>query len=270
MPGILGENAQNPPNARAFGILPGPGENLGYACPCLAFCLFLSLPANALFLAGQAEQGGVISILCEGQGKAFVSSPSGELRALSLDLGFQAKFFPQASGPHTIQCGNETVTIFVSLPARADSGAYSSGENIIIVSGVAIAFIAALLLAAKFFLKPGTIFQKSVSGGRVRLFLRAGPDLHGIKISDPQGGDDGAPIVLSIPHLPAGAEWGWEYERKPGEPLLAASLSAKGEAILVSCVEGGGVPAQKAGDMAKTGKRKLKRAVQPGAGNPAE
>jgi len=193
-------------------------------------CVFLLLafsPANALFLAGQTEQGGEISILCEGERQVFLSSPSGELRAISLDSDFQAKFSPQSFGPHTFQCGNETKTVAVLLPPQTDSEAYSSGENFFIVAGAAIVFLTMLLIAAKFFLKPHTIFSKSVGNGRVRLFLRAGEDLQMIKISDPQGGEDGAPINLFIPHLPALASWNWEYECNNGEPLPAARLSAK-------------------------------------------
>jgi len=224
------------------------------------FFLLLSSPANALFLAGQSEQGGEISILCEGQSQAFLSLPTGELRALALDSDFQAKFTPAASGPCTIQCGKETKTIFVQLPARSDSGAFSGGENFFIVAGVAIVFLAALLIAAKIFLKPKTTFSKSSAGGRVRLYLHAAEDLKEIKITDLQGGVDGAPLALSIPHLPAEAEWSWEYES--GEPLLAARLSAKcakGELHLLSSVEGGNAQAQKITEKKEREARKLPR-----------
>ena len=235
---------------------------MGSACPFLAFCLLLSLPANALFLAGQAEQEGAISVLCEGQSSVFLSLPTGELHALPLDPDFQARFFPASSGPHTFQCGNETKTIIVSMRQRADSGAYSSGENLFLAAGAAIAFLAALLLAAKASLKPCTAFSKSVSGGRVKLFLRAGEELRGIRIIDPQGGEGGKPLQLFIPRLPAGAAWDWEYDENPGEQLLAARLSAKsakGGISLVSGAGGGGM--QTAADMEKAGKRKLKRAA---------
>ncbi len=224
-------------------------------------CIFLLLAfssANALFLAGQTEQGGAISVLCEGQSQVFLSLPSGELRAISLDSDFQAKYLPASSGPHTFQCGNETATVAVSLPKRSDSGAYSSGENLFLVAGVAIVFLAALLIAAKFFLKPSTIFSKSGSNGCVRLFLRAGEEMHGIKINDLQGGEDGHPLELSIPHLPAGAAWSWEYERNASEPLLAARLSAKcanGEISLLSSV--GECNMQKVAEKNKHGTRKL-------------
>ena len=226
----------------------------------LIFLLFLLAPANALFLAGQSEQGGEISVLCEGQSQAFLSLPTGELRALALDSDFQAKFSPAASGPYTIQCGNETKTISVTLPAREDSGAYSSGENFFLVAGVAIVFLAALLLAAKIFLKPRTVFSKSFSNGRARLYLCAGEELYGIKITDPQGGIDGAPLSLSIPRLACGAEWSWEYEAESGEPAIAARLSAKcakGSLSLVSGTGEGSAQQQKADEKKGREIRKL-------------
>jgi len=224
------------------------------------FCLLLSVhPAHALFLAGQSEQGGAISVLCEGQRFAFVSPPTGELRALPLDSDSQASFAPASSGPYTFQCGNETKTIIVSLPVPSGPGAYSSGENLFIVAGAAAVFLAALSLAARIFLKPCTTFTKSASGTRVRLCLCAGKDLHGVRISDPQGGA-GRPLELSIPRLPAGAAWSWEYEMDSGEPLLAARMEAKcadGGISLVSGMKGG---MQKPGGAGMAGKRKLKRA----------
>jgi len=225
----------------------------------LIFLLLLLAPANALFLAGQSEQGGEISILCEGQSSAFLSLPTGELRALALDSDFQARFTPTASGPYTIQCGKEAKTILVPSPLRSDSGAFSSGENFFLVAGVAIVFLFALLISAKIFLKPKTIFSKSSAGGRVRLYVRAAEDLKEINISDLQGGVDGSPLQLSIPHLPAGAEWNWEYEGS-SEPLLAARLSAKcakGELHLLSSVEDGSAQKQKMGDGIKRENRKL-------------
>lgn len=205
-------------------------------------------------------------MLCEGQGSVFLSLPTGELRALPLDSDFQAKFLPASSGPYTIQCGNETRTVEVSLPGRAGSAAYPAwepyaGADILFpAAGAAIVFLAALFLASRFFLKPSTIFSKSESGGRVRLLLRAGEDLRGIKISDPQGGEDGQPLELSIPHLPSGADWSWEYAGNPGEPLLSAHLSAKcakGGISLLSGMGGGGAPKQKAAGTEKAEKRKL-------------
>ena len=177
---------------------------------------------------------------------------------MPLDSGFQAKFSPAVSGPYTFQCGKETKTVAVSLPQQKDSRAYSSGENLFLVAGAAIVFLAALFLAAKVFLKPRTIFSKSVGYGRVRLFLRAGEEMHGIKINDPQCGENGGPLELSIPHLRCGAAWSWEYEGSIGEPLLAARLSvkcAKGEISLLSGVGGGNT--QKAAEENKHEKRKL-------------
>ena len=203
-------------------------------------CLLLSQIASALFLTGQAEQGSVVSILCEGQSSVFLSLPTGELRELPLDSDFQAEFLPASSGPHTVQCGNETRTISVLLPAHADPGAYSSGENLALAAGAAIIFLAALCLAARLFLKPCTIFSKSGCNGRVRLYLHAGEDLQGIKIFDPQGGEGGQPLELSIPHLPSGAEWIWEYDANPGWPLLSARLSAKGAKGEISLLSGSG------------------------------
>jgi len=225
-------------------------------------CLLLSLPAHALFLAGQAQQGGEISVLCEGQASAFISFPTGESRALPLDSDFQASILPPAGGPYTIQCGNETKTIAVSLPQRSDSPSFPGGENIFLAAGASIAFIAALLAAAKVLLAPRTIFSKSIRNGRVALFLRAGEDLREIRISDPQGGEGGAPLKLSIPCLPANASWSWEYELEAGEPLLAAHLSAKrakGGISLISGAEGGGMPGQKSGGKNTRETRKLPR-----------
>jgi len=216
-------------------------------------CVFILLAfssAHALFLAGQTEPGGVISILCEGEKQVFLSLPSGESRAVSLDSDFQAKVIPISSGPYTFQCGKETATIKVSLPKPEDSGAYSGGENLFLVSVVAIVFLAAFFLAAKFLLKPCTIFSKSIDNGHAILFLRAGEDLREIKIIDNQGGEDGAPLHLSLPILTAGAEWRWEYECDDSAPLIAAHLSAKcanGVLSIISEGAGGSVPNQKKG-----------------------
>ncbi|MFA6214360.1 MAG: hypothetical protein WC717_03715 [Candidatus Micrarchaeia archaeon] len=205
--------------------------------------LLLSLPAHALFLAGQAGQGGEIAILCEGQGTVFVSLPTGEVRAVSLDAGGQARFYPRSQGPHTVQCGREAKTVAVLMPPPQDSGAYSGGEIPALAAGAAIAFIAILFIAAKRISSPRTEFSKSAANGQVSLRLRAGCDLRGITICDPQGGEGGAPIELSIPRLPAGAAWEWAYEQTPGAPLLPARLSAKcakGEICLVSCADSAG------------------------------
>ena len=202
-------------------------------------------------------------MLCEGQSHVFLSLPSGELRTLPLDSDFQAEFLPQDGGPHTFQCGNETKTIPVPPHARADSGAYSNGENLFIVAGMAAAFIAALFSAAKFFIRPCTSFSKSESNGRMKLCLRAGENLQDVRITDPQGGEGGLPLELSIPYLPAGKEWVWERECSPGEPQLPARLSAKypkGEISLISQVDGGMVQAQAADGDGAAVKRKLKRA----------
>jgi len=210
------------------------------------FCIFLlfAFPiANALFLAGQSGQGGEVSVLCEGQVQAYVSLPTGELRALALDSDFQANFLPASSGPYTFQCGNETKIVAVSLPAQADARAYSSGENILLAAGAAFAFVAVLLIAAKILLAPRTLFSKSGKDGRTRLHIRPGEDLREIRITDPQGGENGAPLQLLIPHLPKGADWAWEYEHEPGERMLSARLVAKckkGVISLVSGVEDGG------------------------------
>jgi hypothetical protein len=225
-------------------------------------CVFLLLAipaAHALFLAGQSEQGGAISILCENQSQAFVSTPEGETRALPLDSDFQAAFLPQEGGPYAVQCGREVKAIAVSMPPRADAPAYPGWENILIAAGAVLVFLAALLAAQYLFLRSRTEFSKSSEGGSVRLCLRAGGDLREIRISDPQGGGGGAPLELSIPLLPAGARWEWEYERAPGEPLLPARMSARaanGVISLISGPKGNGAPGQKISE-AKQGKQKL-------------
>jgi len=237
---------------------------LGSACSLIITCLLLSLPANALFLAGQTEQGGEISVLCEGQGQAFLSLPTGELRALALDSDFQAKFLPASSGPYTFQCGNETKTIAVSFPRGADSGAFSSQDGTLLAAGAAFAFVAVLLIAAKIMPAPCTLFSKSEKNGRVKLCIRAGEDLREIMVTDPQGGEKGAPLQLVIPHLPKGAAWAWEYEQEPGGQLLSARLvakCAKGGISLISSVEDGGkTPKQEAG-RAERRERKLQKHV---------
>jgi len=210
------------------------------------FCIFLlsSFPiANALFLAGQSEQGGEISVLCEGQAQAYVSLPGGGLRALALDSDFQAKFAPASQGPYTFQCGNETKTIAVSFPRGADSGAFSSQDGTLLAAGAAFAFVAVLFIAAKSLIVPSTHFSKSEKNGRVELSICAGEDLRDIRITDPQGGENGAPLQLFIPHLSKGADWAWEYKHEPGERTLSARLAAKckkGVISLVSGVEDGG------------------------------
>ena len=181
------------------------------------------------------------------------------MRALALDAGYQASISPEESGPYTFQCGNETKTIDVRMPARADSGAYSGGEIPIFAAGAALVFLAALFLAARAFLAPKTTFSKSAIGTRVRLLLRAGEDLRGIRISDPQGGGDGAPLELSIPRLEKGKAWEWEYELAEGEQLLFARMCAKGKRGDVSLVSGVENEGGKAGKGKKRGLRKLEK-----------
>ncbi len=199
--------------------------------------LFLLAPANALFLAGQSQAGGEISVLCEGQASIFVSSPDGQLRAITLDIASQAAFYPQFKGPYTVQCGNETKTVIIQLPQQEGADALGGESALPIVTGVAIFIAAAIALAARMLLGRKTTFSKRCESGRVSLSLRAGQDLHSIKITDPDGGKGGAALELSIPRLRRGAAWSWEYEMEQGAPLLPARMHAKckrGEIFLVS------------------------------------
>ena len=220
---------------------------MGRLRPFLVSVLLLLLPANALFLAGQAEQGGPVSILCENQSQAFVSSPEGDVRALALDSDFQASFLPQEGGPHTIACGRETQTIQVSMQPRGGAPAFSGNENIF-PAAAALAFLAALVFALRLIIKPRTEFSKSSDGGTVRLRLRAGEGLRDITITDPQGGEEGKPLKLSVPRLAAGARWEWEYEPVPIKPPFPARMSArtaKGNISLLSNAGGKDAPGHK-------------------------
>lgn len=201
----------------------------------LLICLLLLVaPASALFLAGQPQPGGEVSVLCEGQRQAFVSSPSGGSRALLLDPSGQASFYPEEGGPHTIQCGSQTRTITVALAPQTDSlPAGSEGGFFLPVLAIAIIIAAAALAALTHFRKRKTEFSKQERDGRVELRVFAAEELRGIAISDPDSGQE-----LRIPRLAAGAGWGWEYERaEDGLPLAPARLSAKtanGEIHLLS------------------------------------
>ena len=201
----------------------------------LLICLLLlAAPACALFLAGSAQPGGEVSILCEGQRQAFVSSPSGGSRALLLDSGGQASFYPDEAGPHTIQCGNQTKTISVSLAAQPSSlPAGSEGSFFLPVLALAIIIAAAALAALSRFTRRRTEFSKQERDGRVELRVFAAEELRSIRISDPD-----AEHELRIPRLAAGAGWGWEYERAADGMLLApahlSAKTAKGEIHLLS------------------------------------
>jgi len=204
-------------------------------------CILLLLsfaPAHAIFLVGDAQDGGEVPILCEGQPRAYLSTPSGETRALALDAASQASFFPQSSGPYTVQCGRETKTISVQMPSQPGAAAYGGDAAFITVACVAAAFLLAAFIAAKILLRQKTEFTKREEGGRVKLCLRAGEALSHIEITDPDGGGAGSPLRLSVPRLAAGASWEWEYEQgMPGSPLAPARMSAnskRGRVVLAS------------------------------------
>ena len=102
------------------------------------------------------------------------------------------------------------------------------------------------------------------------LRLCAGEDLHGIKITDPQGGEGGAPLQLAIPRLEKGRAWEWEYEIGEGAPLLPARMDARGKRGGVSLVSGaenerekaGGLQAHARGSWACSGKKGERRALK--------
>jgi hypothetical protein len=217
----------------------------------------LPAPACALFLAGFAQDGGEISILCEGQQSAYLSSPDGQTLALLLDSASQSSFQPQQNGPYTVQCGNETKTVLVKLPPQPSAGAAPAGESTLpLVAGMALIVAAAAAIAAWLALGSRTEFTKSQEGGRVALRIRAGRALHSIKVIDPDGGQGGAALELSIPHLAKGEKWGWDYERQQGEQLAPASMRAKCNGKEISLISG----APAGGSTQQKEKRQLPRA----------
>ena len=193
--------------------------------------LLLLLPMQtALFLVGEGNAGGEISILCENQERVFVSSPDGEVLQLDLDSAFQAEFIPQQSGPYTVQCGRETATIAVESAQQAGAGKEKEQENAFLLLAAAGIFFAAfaaaaLLLAKNRFSK--NVFSKTVEGNRAQLHLRAEKKLEKIEIEDPvQFSYPGKPLRFSVPRLEAGKEWSWEYDIATPEKALPATLEA--------------------------------------------
>lgn len=197
------------------------------------FLLLLPAPACALFLAGSAHEGGEVSILCEGQRTAYVSLPGGQALALLLDSSSQASFQPQQSGPYTVQCGNETKTLFVRLPQQPEAAAPAGESMLLPVAAIAL-IVAAAAAAAWLLLGCRTEFTKRQEGGRVLLRIRAGQELSMVKVADPDGG---GPELL-IPHLAKGEEWQWDYERADGAPLAPATMRAKCNGREISLISG--------------------------------
>lgn len=185
----------------------------------------------ALFLVGPAQIGKPFSILCEGKGAAYISAPDGSTRQLALDGGSQAQFTPEGTGPYTVQCGNETKTVFVQQ-AAAEAGTARDGGLVPLAALFSVAAFLALMAVASAYvlasvLRGPTRFSKTVSGGRARLLLRAGREMERVRISDPVCFDHtGRGREFSIPALKKGAEWSFEYPIASPEKALPASLSA--------------------------------------------
>ncbi|VVB99904.1 Uncharacterised protein [uncultured archaeon] len=203
------------------------------------FLLFVTL-ANPLFLVGSGNVGESIPVLCEGQESVFVSAPGGSAVQHSLDTSFQAEFTPEGAGPYTVQCGNETKTIFVKAEGNGADAAekMEAGNSFLFLAGAAtiVLFFAigAYLLARKF-ISGRTEFSKIVQGNSAVLHLRCGKKWSKIKISDPVSMGCGRPLELEVGTLASGKEWKFEYEIDEPEKALPASLLAecKGEKIML-------------------------------------
>lgn len=196
--------------------------------------LLLVLPlAHALFLVGDAGEDGRIPILCEQQESVFVSSPDGKVSRLALDTSFQAEFLAPSPGPYTVQCGNQTSTVFAggNTPGKAADAADEISYSLllwIVALSLASLLAAALLIIGQAAGK--TVFRKTVEGRAARLSLKAGSEMDCIEIEDPVAfGYSGERLHFSIPKLQKGAEWSWEYEigAQAQEGALPASLSAE-------------------------------------------
>ena len=196
----------------------------------LLLLVFSFSQAHAIFLAGEGDAG-KISILCEGQAAAYVAAPGAQAVMLPLDGAHQAVYVPDAPGPYTVQCGKETKTVVHAVPAANGGGAQAEADgNAAEFAVLAIFFIAAF--AAMFFVARRLFFSKAefrkiVEGDRARLTLCAAKAMDGITISDPVGMDfAGRERKFSIPSLPAGKKWEWEYEVEEPQKALPASLTA--------------------------------------------
>jgi hypothetical protein len=204
-----------------------------------------------------AQEGGEVSILCEGQRSAYVSFPDGQVRAFLLDSASQASFQPQQDGPYTVQCGNETKTVVARLPAAPAAGAPAGESMLPLVAALAILVMVIMAIAAWLALGRRTEFTKRQDGSRVLLCIKAGQGLHSIKVSDPDGGQGGAALELSIPRLAKGEKWEWDYERAQGAPLAPASMRAKCNGREISLISGIG---REGAARQEKGKRQLPRA----------
>jgi len=234
------------------------GDNMrALAC---AFLLLAVAPASALFLLGTPQPDGSIAVLCEGEGQAFLSTPSGASRALLLDSGGQARIFPQEPGPYTVSCGSEAKTVYVAPATQQHARASEGWGGWLLALALACAFCAVLALAARALSQKGVEFSKCEHGGRVRLRIFAGSALFRIRITDPDGGAGAEPLSLEIPHLAAGSYWEWEYERaEGGMPLAPAKLSAStenGAIVMVSSLPSKGGSAN-AGQQISPAKKQL-------------
>ena len=197
-----------------------------------ALLLALFAPcAFPAFLVGWGEEGGNISILCEGQQAVFVSSPGGGAERLALDGNFEAVFVPRESGPHTVQCGKETRA--VNAAVRQEETVYADEEG----SGLVfqLAFLALVFLfsagftyfLSKKLVLSQPVFTKSVRGNCARIFLQAGGRMDRIEIDDPVSmGFAGGSARHEIPVLAEGARFEYEYEIEKPERALPASLEA--------------------------------------------
>lgn len=196
----------------------------------LAFLLFFASISFPLFLAGL--ENGSIAILCEGQGEAFVTSPSGATATLPLDAASQAVFLPREQGPHTVQCGKDAKVVEAIAQAQAMAPEKSDATlGIAILAACGLLTIMALAAFVFFMLRFSegkTQFCKHVEGKRARLVLRAGEEMAKVEISDPLFmGFPGEPLEFNIAIIRKGQIWSHEYEISEPSRALPASLRAK-------------------------------------------
>jgi hypothetical protein len=223
------------------------GELVKLQLPIAILILLFSV-SHAMFLVGNISENGKVSVLCEGEGIIYLSMPDGNVAALRLENNHQVALEPTIGGPYTVQCGNETKTFIANLAknpdeitAQGDAGGTVALFIILITGLFLIASVAVFLL-----MRSRTEFIKSVSGGKARITLVSGMDLHGIEIEDPVYMGAKEQLRFSIAHLSPGQKWAHEYEIAQANKALPASLTAnssKGKISLLSMLEiEGGTP----------------------------
>lgn len=216
-----------------------------HLAPVFAILLLLPHVASAEFLVGNGAAGDRIYVLCEGETRAFVSHPGGEMESLALDDGGQAYFVPASEGPYSVQCGSEVETIAVRAKAAgredwllAEKEGWAGRKLAVGVSFFIFAIALALVVAHFRFYGKGaflgrllgkTAFTKTVLGGEVTLAIESDNELLFVEIEDAQleGGK------LEVPKIAAGKEWSFSYESEGAITGAKMSANERGKRIVM-------------------------------------